>query len=167
MYYHSRMNLLRFLMLLYLSIWLGALIFFPVVAQTSFSSLPSSDLAGIVVRGSLIKLHWIGLGCGVVFLICSLIYNRTAFGDARALSLPHAAIALMLALTAVSQFMIIPRMDALRAQAGEIATLSADNPLRQSFDSLHVWSTRLESIVLLFGLVVLYITSRRSASSRA
>ena len=161
------MNFLRFLMLLALSLWLGALIFFPVVAQTSFSSLQSAHLAGIVVRGSLIKLHWIGLGCGIVFLICSLIYNRTAFGDARALSLPHATITLMLALTAVSQFSIIPRMDALRAQAGEIATLSADNPIRQSFDSLHAWSTRLETIVLLLGLLVLYMTSKRLASTRA
>jgi hypothetical protein len=161
------MSLLRFLILLCLSVWLGALIFFPVLAQTSFSSLPSAHLAGIVVRGSLIKLHWIGLGCGVVFLINSLIYNRTAFGDARTLSLPHAAIALMLALTAISQFLIIPRMDSLRAQAGEIATFSADNPIRQSFDSLHAWSTRLESVVLLLGLVVLFMISRRLASSRA
>jgi hypothetical protein len=161
------MSVLRFLMLLCLSIWLGALVFFPVVAQTSFSSLPWSHLAGIVVRGSLIKLHWMGLGCGVVFLICSLIYNRTAFGDARTLSLLHATITLMLALTAISQFMIIPRMDALRTQAGEIATLSADNPIRQSFDSLHTWSTRLESVVLLLGLLVLFMTSRRLASSRA
>jgi hypothetical protein len=161
------MGLLRFVILLCLSVWLGALVFLPVVAQTSFSSLPSTHLAGIVVRGSLIKLHWMGLGCGVVFLICSLIYNTTAFGNARTLSLPHATITLMLALTAISQFMIIPHMDALRAQAGEIATLSADNAIRQSFDSLHVWSTRLESIVLLLGLVVLFMISRRLAASRA
>jgi hypothetical protein len=161
------MNLLRFVMLLALSVWLGALIFFPVVAQTSFSSLPSSHLAGIVVRGSLIKLHWMGLGCGIVFLVCSLMYNRTVFGDSRTLSLSPAVIVFMLALTAISQFMIIPRMDALRAQGGEMATLSADNSIRQSFDSLHAWSTRLESVVLLLGLVLLYVTSRRLASSRA
>jgi uncharacterized membrane protein YhhN len=161
------MSLLRFPILLCLSVWLGALIFFPVVAQTSFSLLPSAHLAGIVVRGSLINLHWIGLGCGVVFLISSLIYNRTAFGDARTLSLPHAAIGVMLALTAISQFMIIPRMDTLRVQAGQIATLAADNPIRQSFDSLHAWSTRVETIVLLLGLFVLFMTSRRMASSRA
>lgn len=161
------MGLLRFVILLCLSVWLGALVFLPVVAQTSFSSLPSTHLTEIVVRGSLIKLHWMGLGCGVVFLICSLIYNTTAFGNARTLSLPHATITLMLALTAISQFMIIPHMDALRAQAGEIATLSFDNAIRQSFDSLHVWSTRLESIVLLLGLVVLFMISRRLAASRA
>jgi Domain of unknown function (DUF4149) len=161
------MSVLRFLMLLCLSVWLGALVFFPLLAQTSFSSLPSAHLAGIVVRGSLIKLHWMGMFCGIVFLVCSWMYNRTALGDARTFSLSHVAVVCMLTLTAVSQFIIIPRMDTLRTQGGEIATLSVDNPIRQSFASLHAWSTRLESVVLLLGLVLLYITSRRLTSSRA
>jgi hypothetical protein len=161
------MSVLRFLMLLALSVWLGGLVFFPVVAQTSFTALPSSHLAGFVVRGSLIKLHWIGLGCGVAFLACSLLYNRLTFAQARVFGLSHVAVGCMLTLTAVSQFSIIPRMDALRAQAGEIATLSPDSSIRLSFDSLHAWSTHLESIVLLLGLVSLYMTSRRLASSRA
>jgi hypothetical protein len=160
------MNLLRFLMLLCLSIWLGALVFFPVVAQTSFSNLPASHLAGIVVRGSLIKLHWIGLGCGAVFLICSLLHNRLTFGNARVFSLSHVVVVFMLALTAFSQFMIIPRMDALRAQAGEISGLSPADPVRLQFDSLHAWSTRLETLVLLLGLVLLYMTTRQMVSSR-
>jgi hypothetical protein len=161
------MSVLRFLMLLALATWLGALIFFPVVAQTSFSALPSPHLAGMVVRGSLIKLHWIGLICGIVFLVCSLAQCRFTIGRFEAFAPSHIAIVLMLALTSVSQFIIIPRMDALRANVGEIATLSADNPIRQSFDSMHVWSTRLESLVLLLGLVLLYMTARRLTSSRA
>ena len=51
------MTFLRFLMLLALVVWLGALIFFPVVAQTSFTVLPSAHLAGLVVRGTLLTLH--------------------------------------------------------------------------------------------------------------
>jgi hypothetical protein len=47
------MNLLRFLMLLALAVWIGALVFFPVVAQISFFALPSVHLAGLVVRNSL------------------------------------------------------------------------------------------------------------------
>ncbi len=74
---------------------------------------------------------------------------------------------IMLALTAISQFRIIPRMDALRASAEEIGSLATDNPLRQQFDSLHAWSTRLEETVLLLGLIVLYSTSRRIGSAQA
>ncbi len=160
------MKLLRFLMLLALAIWLGGLIFFPVVAQTAFSILPSSHLAGEMVRDSLRELHWMGFVSGVVFLASSLLYNRAMLGRTRAFGLPHILVAAMLSLTAVSQFRIIPRMDSVRASAGEIASLSVDNPIRQQFDSLHTWSTRVEETVLLFGLIVLYSTSRRIGSSR-
>jgi hypothetical protein len=44
------MAFLRFLMLLSLVAWIGGLIFFPVVAQTAFSVLPTRQLAGLVVR---------------------------------------------------------------------------------------------------------------------
>ena len=153
-------------MLLSLAVWLGALIFFPVVAQISFTTLPSAHLAGLVVRGSLLKLHWMGLGCGVVFLACSLLYNRVLLGRTRALALSHILVVGMLAPTALSQFRIIPQMEALRVTAGEINALAASDPLRMQFDSLHAWSTRVEGTVLVLGMVVLYLASRRFASSR-
>ena len=161
------MTFLRFLMLLSLAVWLGGLIFFPVVAQTAFSVLPSAHLAGLVVRGSLLKLHWIGFACGLGFLASSLLYNRAMLGRSRAFSLSHILVVMMLALTAISQFSIIPRMDTLRASAGEIASLAADDPIRQQFDSLHTCSTRVETTVLVISLIVLYSTARRLGSSHA
>jgi hypothetical protein len=161
------MNFVRFLMLLALTVWLGALIFFPVVAQISFSGLPSVHLAGLVVRNSLIALHWMGMSAGVVFLACSVIENRFARGYFSAFRPTHLLVFLMIVLTAVSQFRIIPRMDALRAAAGEIASLPMSNPLRMQFDSLHAWSTRIEGTVLVLGLIVLYLTVRRIAALRA
>jgi len=159
------MNFLRFLMLLSLAVWLGALIFFPVVAQISFSVLPSTQLAGLVVRDSLRQLHWMGFISGVVFIAGSLAYSRMTTGTARAFRFNHLLVILMLALTAISQFKIIPRLDAIRAVAGEIASIRADSPLRAQFNSLHVWSTRIEETVLVLGLIVLYTTSRRLAGS--
>jgi hypothetical protein len=129
------MTFLRFLMLLALTIWLGGLIFFPVVAQTSFTVLPSAHLAGLVVRGTLLALHWRAFISGAVFLASSLIYNHATEGTARALSISHILVLAMLALTAISQFHIIPRMDSLRADAGEIASLAATSSVRQQFDS--------------------------------
>ena len=161
------MTFLRFLMLLALVVWLGDLIFFPVVAQTSFTVLPSAHLAGLVVRGTLITLHKMAFISGAIFLVSSLLYNRATQGTARALSLSHVLILAMLALTAISQFKIIPKMDTLRAAAGEISTLAADNPLHQQWDSLHAWSTRLEGTVLTLGLIVLYATARRFNSRRS
>jgi hypothetical protein len=167
LHYHSHMNFVRFFMLLSLAVWLGALIFFPVVAQISFSLLPSPHLAGLVVRNSLIALHWMGMGAGLVYMACSLIENRFARGHFSAFRPTHLLVFLMLVLTAISQFRIIPRMDALRAASGEIALLAATSPVRMEFDSLHAWSTRIEGTILVLGLVVLYLTVRRLAASRA
>jgi hypothetical protein len=50
-------------------------------------------------------------------------------------------------------------MDTLRAQVTDFATVPLDNPARAEFDSLHAWSTRVESAVLLLGLVVIYLTA--------
>jgi hypothetical protein len=72
----------------------------------------------------------------------------------------------MLALTALSQFRILPQMETLRVAAGEINALAPGDPVRMQFDSLHVWSTRIEGTVLMLGVLVLYALSRRLASSR-
>jgi Domain of unknown function (DUF4149) len=160
------MGLLRFLMLLSLGVWLGGLVFFPMVAATAFSALPTAQLAGLVVRGSLLKLHWIGLVCGAVFIATSLAYERVARGRVRVFSFSNLLVVAMLALTAASQFRIIPAMEALRRSAGEINSLAASDPIRTHFESLHALSTRVEGAVLLFGLIVLYLTSRRLAASR-
>ena len=161
------MNLLRFLLLFALAVWIGALVLFPIVAQISFSALPSGHLAGLIVRNSLIALHWMGMAAGGLFLASSLLENRLARGRWAALRATHLILVIMLALTAISQFKIIPRMDQLRQAAGEIAALPPGDALRIRFDSLHVWSTRLEGTVLVLGLFVLYLTTRRLASSRA
>lgn len=158
----------RFLMFLSLGVWIGALVFLPIVAQISFSELPSPHLAGIVVRGALIALHQIGLVGGAVFLICSLLEGRIAQGKFALFCPIHIILALMMALTAISQFSIIPRMDALRVVAGEISSLPADNTVRRQFDLLHAASTRVEGAVLILGIVLLYLTTRRlSAVPRA
>jgi hypothetical protein len=156
------MSFLRYLMLLSLIVWIGGLIFFPVVAQTAFSVVPSRHLAGMVVGRSLGILHWMGLVSGIVFLVSSLLYSKLNGGTAHVFAARHVLIVLMLALTLISQFGIIPRMDTLRASiGGEIDSVPSDNPARMQFDALHVWSTRLESGVILMGLVVAYLVSRQ------
>jgi Domain of unknown function (DUF4149) len=154
------MSFLRFLMLLSLIVWIGGLIFFPVVAGTSFSVLPTTHLAGSVVRQCLIVLHWMGIVSGFVFLASSLLYNRLSRGAVRVFAARHILVCLMLVLTFISQFGIIPRMDALRMSVGEINSVAVNNPVRVHFNVLHVWSTRVEEGILLMGLVVVYLTAR-------
>jgi Zn-dependent protease with chaperone function len=105
-------------------------------------------------------LHWIAILSGIVFLGSSLFYSRLTDGTAHVFAGRHVLLCLMLALTLVSQFGIISRMDVLRASLGEVRSVPIDNPERVQFDALHVWSTRVEGAVLLLGLVVVYLTAR-------
>src|SRR5262250_391807 len=107
----SAMPFLRYLMLLALIVWLGGLIFFAfVVAPAAFSVLPSRHLAGNVVARSINGLHWIGIIAGIIYLLCSTIYARLTTGTAHVFAVRNVIIVLMLALTLISQYGIIPRM---------------------------------------------------------
>ena len=156
------MSVLRYLMWLSLVVWMGGLIFFSfVLAPTVFSVLPTRHLAGNVVSRSLASLHWMGIISAVVFLVCSWIYTRLETGSAHLFAPRHVLVAIMLALTAVSQFGISPKMAALRSQIGVIDNIPLNDPVRLRFDALHVWSTRLEGTVFFLGLVVIYLIARR------
>ena len=161
------MSFLRFFMVLSLVVWIGGLIFFAfVLAPTAFQVLPSTHLAGNVVGRALGKLHWIGIISGVVFLTASLLYSYLTQGTAHIFAMRHVLLCLMLALTLFSQFWIIPRMDTLRASVGDFATVPLTDPARVKFDALHVWSTRVESAVLVLGLAAIYLTASALSNPR-
>jgi uncharacterized membrane protein len=151
------MSWLRAVMMLALIVWIGGIIFFAfVLAPTLFTVLPPPT-AGNVVAPSLSKLHLIGLAAGAVFLICSVVYHRLKYSQLKLFSATHLFVVLMLALTAVSQFGVTPRMRELRSQRLVADTGAA----RAEFDRLHNWSTRIESGVLLLGVAVVVLTARR------
>jgi uncharacterized membrane protein len=150
-------------MLLALVVWVGGVIFLAFVeAPTAFMSglLPTRHMAGSIVGRSLDLLHYMGIASAVVFLIASMIYYRVTVGNAQLPAIRHLLIVFMLGLTLISQFAVSPRMHALRAQAVVIDNLSLDDPIRSEFDRLHVWSEKLESAVLLLGLLAVFRTAQ-------
>jgi uncharacterized membrane protein len=151
-------------MLLSLVVWIGGLIFFAfVLAPTVFKPglLPSHQLAGNVVNRSLGILHWMGICCGVVFAVTSMIDAGVVSGAAQPFAPRHLLVYLMIVLTLVSMFGVVSRMQVLRQQMVMIDEVPHNDPRRVEFDRLHVWSTRIEGTVLLLGLAVLYLTARR------
>jgi hypothetical protein len=152
----------RFLMLLALIVWIGGIIFFAfVLAPTLFSVLPTTKLAGDVVNATLGKLHWMGLISGIIFLVCSLLYNWRKHFQLRPFAISHIFVVLMLAFTLISQFGITPRMRELRSSP----SIMESSLGRAEFDSLHASSTRLEGGVLFLGIGVALLTARRFESS--
>ncbi len=151
-------------MLLALVVWVGGLIFFgAVVAPTVFHPgiLPTRDLAGNVVNRSLGILHLMGLVCGVVFVIASMIYSKLTAGSAQPFVPAHILVYLMLILTLIAQFGVAPKMAAMRANMGVIDNIPPTDARRVEFDNLHHWSTRLGGGILILGLGVLLLTVRR------
>ena len=158
------MSVIRFLMLLSLVVWVGGIIFFAfVVAPTVFHPgiLPSRHLAGAVVSRSLGILHAIGLTCGLVFLVTSMIDSEVLTGSVAPFAGRNLLVFVMIVLTLVSMFAISSRMRNLRNDMVFIDNVPHDDPRRVEFNRLHEWSTRLESGVLLLGLAVIFLTSRR------
>jgi uncharacterized membrane protein len=155
------MTFIRFLMLLFLTVWVGGIVLFSVLAPTSFSVLPTRQLAGDIVGSMLSKLHWIGLGAGLVFLFASGTHFYLQTGTAHAFATRHLLVCVMLVLTLVSQFAVSPKMAALRSSMGDIDLVSLENPARVQFNALHTCSTRLELGVLLLGLMVLHVIAQQ------
>jgi uncharacterized membrane protein len=156
------MSLIRYLMLLSLVVWIGGLIFFAfALAPTVFAVLPTRQLAGNVVSRSLGILHWMAISCGVVFAVTSMIDSRVVNGVAEPFALRNLLIYVMIVLTLVGMFGIAPRMLALREQMNLIDAVPHNDARRVEFNRLHVWSTRIESSVLVLGLALLYLTARR------
>jgi uncharacterized membrane protein len=159
-----RMSLVRFFMLLSLVVWIGGLIFFAfVMAPALFnpSILPTRQLAGNVVSRTLGTLHWMGLICGIVFAVTSMIDARASRGTAEPFAARHLLVYLMIVLTVVSMFGVAARMEDLKRQMVVIDNVPHDDPRRVEFNRLHVWSTRIEGTVLVLGLALLYLTARR------
>ena len=146
-------------------LWVGGLCFFAfVVAPVAFHSLASTHDAGLVVGGTLRVLHWIGLVTGGVFYAATAILWLRAEVPARVgFAIQLALTGVMLAVTAYSQFRILPAMEVDRlAAGGEITKANALNPGRMDFERLHVLSERLEGLVLFCGLGVVLVLSRES-----
>jgi len=149
-------------MLLSLVVWIGGIIFFAFgLAPTVFKVLPTRHLAGAVVTRALGILHWMGIVSGIVFATTSMAYTHATRGVAEPFAPRHLLIYVMLILTVVSQFVVSPQMIALRTQMVVIDDVPPTDARRIEFNRLHVWSTRLETAVLLLGLAALYLTARR------
>jgi Domain of unknown function (DUF4149) len=152
----------KIFMLLALIVWIGGIIFFAfVLTHAVFNVLPTRELAGNVVTRSLNALHWMGIICGAVFLLFSIIYSQKKFAQPKTFSLINLFILLMLVLTLISQFAITPKMHALRTEMGTIDNVPVNDARRVEFNRLHGWSTRTEGGVLVLGICVVVLTARR------
>jgi hypothetical protein len=163
-------TLLRSVRLLTIVLWEGGLLFFAfVLAPVAFHVLPSTHQAGLVVGGTLVILHWIGLVCGALFLIATLLLwssRRTSKQYLYAIEL--VLVAVMLAITAYLQFSVVPAMERDRIQAGgDVDAAPADNAARLDFERLHPLSERYEGVALFAGLGIVFLLAAETHPAKA
>ncbi len=153
-------TMLRFGRLLSLALWIGGIAFFAfVLAPVAFGRLPSAHEAGLVVGGALRVLHVLGLVCGATFLTLTLSGADHARSRRRLLT-ECLLVGAMAALTAFSQFSVLPTMERYRAEAGgDLDGVSKSDPRKVQFERLHALSERLEGGVLLGGLGLLLVVA--------
>jgi hypothetical protein len=158
-------SFLRTIEFLALSVWLGSDVFLSfVVAPGAFRVLaPNRDQAGAIVGFSLTRMHLGGIALGIVFLLVRLVRTRSFASFVTPAAI---CVALMIALTVISQYTVSAKMAALRVQMGSIQATAADNPLLAEFGRLHGISVSLESGVLLAGIAVMYFLVRELATTR-
>ena len=153
-------TLLRTLEFVCLSLWLGADAFLSfVVAPGAFAILGNRDAAGMMVGFALGRLHFAGIFLGVVFLLARLVrtHDFGSFTSAAAL-----CVVLMVLLTAVSQFTVSSRMQALKKDMVSVQNTPETDPRRVEFDRLHHRSVAYEGAILLLGLAGMFLLVRES-----
>ena len=160
-------TLLRTLLFLALIVWLGAEIFFPVVAATTFGQLiPNTHAAGQIVGSLLRTLHSIGLVSGIVLLALLALAPAWHIYRAKSVLAPMLLLLAMIALTAYSQYGIIPTMERDRiATGGAVDQAPEDNPARIDFNRLHVRSEHVEEGILLLGIIVVALIARAETTA--
>ena len=159
-------TLLRTLLYLALIVWLGAEIFFPIVAAITFGTLQAdTHIAGTIVGQLLRILHGIGLVSGLVSLALLALAPAWGIYKPRTVLAPMILILLMLAFTVYSQYGIIPAMERDRIDAGgAIDPQDRANPAVIHFNKLHVRSEHVELVILLLGLTTVVFVARAETS---
>jgi Domain of unknown function (DUF4149) len=154
-------TLLRTLLFLSLIVWLGAEIFFPIVAAVTFNTLlPDTHTAGTIVGQLLRILHGMGLVSGMVVLAVLALAPAWGIVKPRAVLAPMILIVLMIGCTVYSQYSIIPAMERdRRAAGGAIDTNDVANPNTVHFNKLHNLSEDVEGAILLLGLTTVVLVA--------
>ena len=158
---------IRALILLLVVLWLGGVMFFPVVAASAFGSISDTHIAGTIVAKCLRVLHYEGLFAGAAIVLLLLVAQLVR-ALPRSVAAPVLVTLLMLALTAYSQYSIIPRMEGYRiAAGGAIDAVPPDNPNRAAFNQLHRVSEKVEEGVLLGGIVLVVLLAVGPKTAKA
>jgi Domain of unknown function (DUF4149) len=143
-------------------VWLGAELFFPIVAQVTFAALaPQTHNAGQIVGALLAVVHHEGVICAVLIAIALIGARHAGIYSRKDMLSLLALVVLMLGITVISEVFITPRINTYVVQAGgSIDAIPPGDPNRIAFEKLHQASVHAEEGVILFGLAFVVLLAR-------
>ena len=152
--------LARFLLTVFLAVWLGETVFLSfVVAPSLFRNMPSPREAGDVMNLLFPTYYGLGAVSALVVLGCSLLLWKRTPPPNRAWLLTGGLAAAGLVACLYASLVISPRTHALRDQ---IRTDPPPAAAKAEFDRLHRLAVQLNGGVLLLTLGVAAVLARRS-----
>lgn len=149
-----------------LAVWFGAALFFSVVvAPAAFGvlrlyALPNAnEIAGAIVTRSLSAVNIAGFV--IALLLAVTIFARRDSAGRKSFFAEGICLSVIALATALGHWVIAARMRALRAaMILPIDQLTADDPRRIAFDSLHGYSVIVLSLAMIAALVALVLMVR-------
>ena len=147
--------LLRLFTALALAVWLGSMVFFAAVAPTAFSVLPTRELAGNVVNGTMRTLQTIAYVAGGVALAALLLRLPLERGLKMITIMKAAIVSFMLFISIFAGVAIAAPMAEMRSRIGTIDKLPEDDPQRVRFNQLHKVSVMLMGVNMLAAIAVI------------
>ena len=161
------MNVVINLRLILIAMWLGAALFFSaVVAPGAFAVLRNyqlanaNEIAGAVVNRNLSAINLSGFVVSLLLLGTGYLWRQER---TRAFIVETISLLVMATATVVGHWVIAARLRSLRvALAVPIDQLSANDPKRISFNSLHAYSVRALGIAMIAALVAIVCIAYRA-----
>ncbi|MGB6432021.1 MAG: DUF4149 domain-containing protein [Candidatus Acidiferrales bacterium] len=153
---------LRLLQFFALGTWVGAILYFSaIVAPGAFRTMANPDQAGDLVAFLIGRLHVAGIVLGVIYLLATMLVAKSARALGSGASI---CVMLMVILTAISQYMVVARMEALSLTMGSVWATPPEMPIRVAFEHLHDVSVWMEVVILVAGVAALYLTARDASA---
>ncbi|MDP2690436.1 MAG: DUF4149 domain-containing protein [Deltaproteobacteria bacterium] len=153
------LNAMRFVLLLSLAVWVGALIFFTFFAAPSIFKVLPRELAGEVVGDMFPKYWMIGYVAGLLSLssLLGISFIEKGFPAARVILLT-----VMTGVTFYSGLVVAPKAHEMRIEARAAKeTGEKEAPsIEKAFKRTHAISAALNMAVIVFGVIVIYLMSR-------
>lgn len=145
--------LLQFIHILSLVCWLGAIVFFSFFAAPAIFKTLDRETAGKLVGVIFPRYYFISYVCSVLLLATLLL------GAAQVSGLKLGAILVMIAGSWTAGLIVSPKARKLKAAIHSAANDDERQSHETAFKKLHSYAVKLNAMVLLAGLWLLWLTA--------